>query len=127
MKAKLDQTYLWERQWWGPGEVEIPDSLAIALGLMKAEGKGQKAESSPPSLNPVEKSEVLALTRINQATNPKEIAPLPTIGFKAALKIFGKRPAGGYTSIEQIAELCPELTKHPFQVDWEKVKVWEEG
>jgi hypothetical protein len=123
MKAKLDQTYLWNRQCWGPGEVEIPDSLAIALGLIKDEGEevNEGSDPSPPSQT------IPALTRINQATSPKEIAPLPTIGFKAALKIFGKRPEGGYISIEQIAELCPELTKHPFQVNWETVEAWEEG
>ena len=34
MKATLDRAYFWDRQVWGPGESEIPETLAIALGLM---------------------------------------------------------------------------------------------
>ena len=33
MKATLDRAYFWDRQVWGPGESEIPETLAIALGL----------------------------------------------------------------------------------------------
>jgi hypothetical protein len=37
MKAVLDGTYGWLGQTFGPGEVEIPDDLAQALGLKTAE------------------------------------------------------------------------------------------
>ncbi|HEY9648633.1 MAG TPA: hypothetical protein V6C88_19790 [Chroococcidiopsis sp.] len=35
MRVHLDQSYFWDRRNWGPGEVDIPDDLAIALGLAK--------------------------------------------------------------------------------------------
>jgi hypothetical protein len=45
MKATLDGTYGWQGQTFGPGEVEIPDGLAQALGLKTAGAADLKTES----------------------------------------------------------------------------------
>jgi hypothetical protein len=47
MKAVLDGTYGWLGQTFGPGEVEIPDGLAQALGLKSAGSADLDGDGKP--------------------------------------------------------------------------------
>jgi hypothetical protein len=116
MKAKLTEDYLWRGVTYLKGDREIPDDLAIALGLTPAES-GATDSVEPPT--------VAALVLINFVQSAVDMAILPTVGRGAAKRILDRRPEGGYTSLEQVAELCPEVTRQPYRVDWAQVQAWE--
>lgn len=126
IEATLTERYLWKGQVYEPGDRQIPDDLAAALGLtgkkqktggkVKSEKTVTEAQSTPPSQS---------LTLINQASEPAELKPLPGIGEGAAKRLLLHRPEGGYASLEQVEELCPELTKSPYRVEWEAIAQWQ--
>lgn len=55
MKVTLDQTYIYEGAFYGPGEADVPDAMAENLG-MKKQGRAAKpakpAVENPPAENP---------------------------------------------------------------------------
>lgn len=60
MQVLLDNQHLWAGNWYGPGEVEIPDDLAKALGLAPEQDvstglKGSKKASPEKTNEPITK------------------------------------------------------------------------
>jgi DNA uptake protein ComE-like DNA-binding protein len=115
MKVTLTEDKGWKGQVYLKGDREIPEDLAIALGLLQL-------ESGVPD------SEVQAdhwldlMAAINQATDPKDLEPLPTIGKGAAKQILANRPEAGYSNLDQVRSLNPELGRAPYRVDWAKIE-----
>lgn len=124
-KVTLEADQLWKGSLYLAGsQVEVPEELAIALNLSpKSEAKKQKAATKEEQ--PSEAPTIPALTLLNTAQEPKELTPLPKIGDGAAKKLLANRPESGYESLEQAAELNPELAKAPFKVDWSAIQGWE--
>jgi len=124
IQATLTDTYSWKGQIYEPGDRLIPEDLAAAMGLKpKAETKKQKAATKEEQ--PSDAPTIPALTLLNSASDPKDLTPLPKIGEGAAKKLLANRPESGYESLEQAAELNPELAKAPFRVDWTAIQGWE--
>lgn len=115
IKANLPESYGWKGQIYEQGDREIPDDLAIALGLLPP----TLEEPGTPDLpgTPMHDSPFV-VELINSATTPKELTPLPGIGEGAAKRLLVHRPEAGYESLQQLVELCPELQKAPYRVDW---------
>ena len=117
MKTTLKEDMLWRGVEYPAGEREIPDELAIALGLVVID----PTETAQPILNP---PPIPALDLINEAETLDALTVLPTIGKGAAKLIFDRRPEGGYSSFDALVEATPELLKSPYTTDWETVKGW---
>lgn len=113
MKVTLNEDKAWRGQVYLTGDREIPEDLAIALGLT------EKAESGTPD-SP--RYPLSLPTLLNQATDPKDLEPLPTVGKGAAKRLLANRPEAGYESLEQVRSLNPELEQAPYRVDWSKVE-----
>jgi hypothetical protein len=119
MQATLTEDHLWRGQTYPAGDREIPNELAIALGLT-VEG------SVPVPLTfPIAEAEPLEMTNppdllaiFNNAELADDLVHLPTIGKSAAALIVLNRPWHGYESIEQMQQLNQKLTQKPFRVDW---------
>ncbi len=47
MKITLDQTYIYEGQFYGPGEIDAPKEVAVALKARMAELNPKPEEESP--------------------------------------------------------------------------------
>lgn len=116
MKVTLTEDKAWRGQVYLMGDREIPEDLAIALGLTeKAEASGTPDSPRQPLSLP---------TLLNQATDPKDLEPLPTVGKGAAKRLLANRPEAGYESLEQVRSLNPELEQAPYRVDWAKVETY---
>ena len=120
MRVQLTQTYFWDRALWGPGETEIPLSLAVALGLL------HQAAAAPAQPFPQGITETLpaALQLINGSDKATDLEILPTVGRGAAKKLLAKRPEGGYTSLDQVQQLCPEIFQPPFTGELDAIANW---
>lgn len=55
-KAKLDEQYLWGGNWYGPGEVDIPDDLAVAIGVISELPKGESVSKEAEQKTTASKS-----------------------------------------------------------------------
>lgn len=113
----LTRSQSWRGTRYLKGSTSIPDELAIALGLAPIES-GAPDSVEPPITVP-------ALVLINFVQSAVDMAILPTVGRGAAKRILERRPEGGYTSLEQVEQLNPEVTKQPYRVDWSQVQAWE--
>ncbi|MBD2261360.1 hypothetical protein [Pseudanabaena sp. FACHB-2040] len=67
----------------------------------------------------------LALINSTDSAAAEKLVPLPGIGPAAARKLLERRPEGGYASLEQAAELNPELAERPFNVKWDAIASWQ--
>ncbi len=108
--------HLWRGQLYPQGDRDVPDDLAIALGLQLRQPTATNTDTDvnhPP-----------ALQLLNSATDPSALTPLPGVGMGAAKRILLHRPALGYSSFEQFEALCPELTKSPYRCDFEAIAAW---
>ncbi len=65
-----------------------------------------------------------ALRLINGTDKATDLEILPTVGRGAAKKLLAKRPEGGYTSLDQVAELCPEIFAPPYTGDLAQMAAW---
>ena len=65
-----------------------------------------------------------ALALINGKDVARDVAIIPTLGQAAAGIILERRPDGGYESLAQIWELCPEVLGGRMKVDPKVVKEW---
>lgn len=92
---------------------QIPDDLAIALGLTAP----AEAEQVITLVSP-------ALALINGVDVVRELQVIPTIGAGAARLILSNRPEGGYESLEQVWALCPKIMAPPYTTDSEQVAAW---
>lgn len=115
IKVHLTEDSSWRGRLYLAGDRLVPQELAIALGKVPA-------ESPPP---PPSETSIPALELINSATDAKSLTPLPGIGEGAAKRILLHRPEAGYASFEQLQELCPELAKSPYRVEWAAISAWE--
>lgn len=124
IKVHLTTDQTWRGKLYLAGDRLVPQELAIALGKVPAESPPppDPTETSPP---PTPTSSLPALELINAATDAKGLTPLPGIGEGAAKRIILHRPEAGYASFEQLQELCPELAKSPYRVEWAAIAAWE--
>ncbi len=132
IQTTLTEFHSWKGQIYAPGDRLIPDDLAAAIGVMpkakaRAKTKPEAAGSDDPTVIEVPPGASVsdALTLINQAAEASELKPLPGIGEGAAKRLLAHRPDGGYDSLEQVQELCPELAKSPYRVDWGAIALWQ--
>jgi len=95
--AAIDWTPAWQAQGWG--------TTPQRVGLV---------EDAPPPAPP----DSPALSLINAAMVASELVVLPSIGEVRAAAILENRPAGGYKSLEQVAQL------NPHGPDWDAVSLW---
>ena len=65
-----------------------------------------------------------ALALINGKDVARDVAIIPTLGQAAAGIILERRPDGGYESLAQVWELCPEVLGGRMKVDPKVVKEW---
>ena len=65
-----------------------------------------------------------ALTLINSDKPVRDITIINTLGKAAAEIILERRPDGGYESLAQIWELCPEVLGGRMRVDPKVVEEW---
>ena len=65
-----------------------------------------------------------ALTLINSDKPVRDITIINTLGKAAAEIILERRPEGGYESLAQIWELCPEVLGGRMRVDPKVVEEW---
>jgi len=79
-----------------------------------------KAKTTLP--NPTGISPALAL--INGSDVVRDISIIPTVGQAAVKVILENRPEGGYTSLDQVWELCPEILAGRIKVDPKAVAAW---
>jgi hypothetical protein len=133
MQATLTEDHLWRGQTYPAGDREIPEELAIALGLtvegnvpdpltfpipdVEPLGMANPAEANPPDL----------LAILNDAELADDLVYLPTIGKAAAAVILLNRPFAGYESLEEVRELNHRVTEKPFRVDWVTVREFVES
>ena len=99
---------------------QIPDDLAVALGLTGIPVSAPQAEASAPAAASIPD----ALKLINGVDVYREIQAIPTIGAGAAKAILAARPEGGYASLEELWEVCPTILKSPYTTDPEQVAAW---
>jgi hypothetical protein len=71
---------------------------------------------------PVLESPALAL--INGSNVIRDIAIIPTLGQAAAKLILLRRPEGGYESLAQVWELCPEVLTGRMMTNPSTVENW---
>ncbi|HEY9737533.1 MAG TPA: hypothetical protein V6D06_14665 [Trichocoleus sp.] len=81
---------------------------------------GEPKDDEPPAIPPA-----LALINSVHSDASEKLLPLPGIGNGSARKLLERRPAEGYSSLEQAAELNPELAQRPFNVKWPAIAAWE--
>ena len=65
-----------------------------------------------------------ALRIINGVDVVREVQVIPTIGAQAAGVILGNRPDGGYESLAQVWELCPEILQGRYKTDPDLIAAW---
>ncbi|MEM1240846.1 MAG: hypothetical protein AAGI45_13480 [Cyanobacteria bacterium P01_H01_bin.26] len=104
--APLPITYSWHGTIYPVGCTSVPESLAIALGVVPKSG-------TPGAQN--------ALGLINSAEHAAQLEVLPGIGPANASRIFQARPKEGYEGIEAVA-LVPDLSN---AIDWDVIEAWE--
>lgn len=119
MKVTLTEDKAWRGQVYLTGDREIPEDLAIALGLLQ-----QVEVSGDPELVVNSDHWLNLIAALNQAADPKDLEPLPTVGKGAAKRLLANRPEAGYESLEQVRSLNPELEQAPYRVDWAKVETY---
>jgi hypothetical protein len=68
-----------------------------------------------------------ALALINGTDVARDMAIIPTVGQAAARIIIERRPEGGYESLADVWERCPELLIGRFKVDPDAVESWGAG
>lgn len=124
MRVQLTQTYFWDRAFWGPGETEVSPSLALALGLLPTQAPAPTALENPQAI-----AETLppALRLINSSDKATDLEIITTVGRGAAKKLIAKRPEGGFTSLDQVQQLCPEIFQPPFTGDLDEIANWGTG
>lgn len=125
MKVTLKADQLWQGTLYPAGETEVPADLAIALGFEPEDSPQSPNPPTPTSETEPAHPDSPALEFINQAGEAADLKPLPGIGDGAAKRLLLHRPEGGYESLEQAIELCPELAKAPYRVDWEAIANWQ--
>lgn len=113
MRVKLDRAIGWRGVTYS-GECNIPDDLAIALGLHS---------KPPPDVEtlPGTIGQLPALKLLNRATVPAELDDLPTVGETTAKTLIERRPEGGYESLDQAEELNSDKT----WINWAAIALWE--
>ena len=65
-----------------------------------------------------------ALALINGKDVARDVAIIPTLGQAAAGIILERRPGGGYESLGQVWDLCPEVLGGRMRVDPKVVEKW---
>lgn len=65
-----------------------------------------------------------ALALINGSDVARDVAIIPTLGQAAAAIIIDRSPEGGYESLAQVWELCPEVLGGRMKVDPDVVAAW---
>ena len=65
-----------------------------------------------------------ALALINGKDVVRDVAIIPTMGQAAATRILENRPEGGYTSLDHVWEMNPEVLGGRFKVDTDAVASW---
>lgn len=115
-RVHLERDQLWGGQFYLAGDRDVPDDLAIALGL----------HSKPPPEDletlPDEPEQDLppAFTLLNSASSPVELEVLPTIGERTAKVLFDRRPEGGYLSFGHAREINSDKS----HIDWGAIALW---
>jgi hypothetical protein len=79
-----------------------------------------KPKTTPPTSDGIP----AALALINGSDVVRDISIIPTVGQAAVKVILENRPEGGYTSLDQVWELCPEILGGRIKVDPEAVAAW---
>ncbi|MEM9448678.1 MAG: hypothetical protein AAGA75_09095 [Cyanobacteria bacterium P01_E01_bin.6] len=111
----------------------LPDDLAIALGINPSPklplAEPVVFDGLPDERLLHEHEEVLpeddtlvinpTLSMFNSVQDFSELTPIPTVGKVSAQAIIDNRPDEGYESLEQVAELNPDL-----RCDWKQVEAW---
>ncbi|MEO0659805.1 MAG: hypothetical protein AAFY74_20380 [Pseudomonadota bacterium] len=95
------------------GVTSLPEDCARAMGWQPPTDEPTQAPTVP---------EPAALTLINSAASAGEIAVLPGIGAVSAGSILSERPAGGYASLEAVAQ----IQGLSVAIDWDEVTAWKE-
>ena len=98
----------WIAAGWSETKTEvIPD------GVQERQETAQEISSVPA-----------ALRIINGVDVVREVQVIPTIGAQAAGVILENRPDGGYESLAQVWELCPEILQGRYKTDPDLIAAW---
>ncbi|MGG6295291.1 hypothetical protein ACQ4M4_12950 [Leptolyngbya sp. AN02str] len=112
----------WRGKLYRKGCTLVPEDLAIALGVLPLPTQPVTSTSEDDLSESGTPDSVAALECLNG--DAMTMAQLPTIGRGAAALIVRSRPAAGYSSIDEAIALNPKVTRHPYTVDWDKVRAW---
>ena len=85
---------------------------------VKAEQRQVKAETPEETKTPP------ALALINGKDVARDVAIIPTLGQVAAGIILERRPDGGYESLSQVWDMCPDVLGGRMKVDPKVVEEW---
>jgi hypothetical protein len=83
-----------------------------------------QSKAKPKTTPPTSDGIPAALALINGSDVVRDISIIPTVGQAAVKVILENRPEGGYTSLGQVWELCPEILGGRIKVDPEAVAAW---
>lgn len=122
MRAHLTRDQLWNGNFYLAGDRDIPDDLAIALGLQPESKSATVADLKSATVADLLPHPLLVF--LNRAEASAELEVLPAVGKGAAARLLANRPVDGYESLEEVAALNDSLTQPPFRVDWEQLKDW---
>ena len=114
MKTTLDRSYGWKGQFYPPGEADIPDDLAEALGLTVqpiAPAENPTTEEVPPSIEVQEETQPPQTIAINTATAEAIADGLSGVDLKAARQVVLLRKSQRFTSLEDLKKIS--------RVNWE--------
>lgn len=89
------------------------------LAAEQAKAAGTELGASDDQLQPLTAAQKL-LAAINDATDAKELASLPSIGNASGKRIIENRPDGGYADLDAVKIANEDLAKPPYNVDWDK-------
>ena len=116
----------WISQGWSETPTEEPHAQKQTERVqrqVKAEQRQVKAEASQETKVAIAQIPP-ALALINGKDVARDVAIIPTLGQAAAGIILERRPDGGYESLAQVWELCPEVLGGRMKVDPKVVEEW---
>ena len=97
----------------------------MAAGWSETKQEAPKDGIQERQETPQEISSIPAALRIiNGVDVVREVQVIPTIGAQAAGVILGNRPEGGYESLAQVWELCPEILQGRYKTDPDLIETW---
>ena len=116
MKTTLDKSYGWKGQFYPPGEADIPDDLANALGITVqpiAPAETTEITEVEPSIEVQEEAEAppSQTIAINTATAEAIADGLSGVDLKAARQVVMLRKSQRFTSLDDLKKIS--------RVNWE--------